>query len=62
MTINKSQGQTFKASGIDLTDESFTHGMFYVALSQVGFPDSLTLLVGKDRKTRNVVYSEFLIS
>ena len=25
MTINKSQGQTFKAVGVDLTDESFTH-------------------------------------
>ena len=58
MTINKSQGQTFKAVGVDLTDESFTHGMLYVALSRVGSPDSLTLLVGEDRKTRNVVYSE----
>ena len=25
MTINKSQGQTFKAVGVDLTNESFTH-------------------------------------
>ena len=58
MTINKSQGQTFKAVGIDLTDESFTHGMLYVALSRVGSPDSLTLLVREDHKTRNVVYSE----
>ena len=58
MTVNKSQGQTFKAVGIDLTDESFTHGMLYVALSRVGSPDSLTLLVREDRKTRNVVYSE----
>ena len=31
MTINKSQGQTFKAL-VDLTNESFTHGMLYVAL------------------------------
>ena len=31
MTINKSQGQTFKAVGVDLTNESFTHGMLYVA-------------------------------
>ena len=36
MTINKSQGQTFKAVGVDLTNESFTHGMLYVALSRVG--------------------------
>ena len=54
MTINESQGQTFKA----LTEESFTHGMLYVTLSRVGSTDTLTLLVRDDRKTRNVVYSE----
>ena len=58
MTINKSQSQTFKAVGLDLTDESFTHGMLYVALSRVGSADRLTLLVRGDCKTRNVVYSE----
>ena len=55
MTINKSQGQTFKAVGVDLTNESFTHGMLYVALSRVGSPNCLTLLVGE---TRNVIYNE----
>jgi len=54
-----SQGQTFKAVGLDLTDESFTHGMLYVALSRVGSADRSTLLVRGDHKTRNVVYSEF---
>ena len=58
MTINKSQGQTFKAVGVDLTNESFTHGMLYVALSRVGSPNCLTLLVGENRKTRNVIYNE----
>ena len=58
MTINKSQGQTFKAVGVDLTNESFTHGMLYVALSRVGSPNCLTLLVREGRKTCNVVYSE----
>ena len=61
MTINKSQGQTFKAVGVDLTNESFTHGMLYVALSRVGSPNCLTLLVREDRKTRNVVYNEVFI-
>ena len=60
MTVNKSQGQTFKAVGVDMTDESFTHGMPYVALSRVGSPDCLTLLVREDRK-RNVVYTEVFI-
>ena len=45
MTINKSQGQTFKAVRADITDESFTHGMLYVALSRVGSPNCLSLLV-----------------
>ena len=58
MTINKSQGQTFKTVGIDLTNESFMHGMLYVALSRIGSPNCLTLLVRDGRKTRNVVYSE----
>ena len=58
MTINKSQGQTFKAVGVDMTDESFSHGMLYVVLSRVGSPDCLNLLVRENRKTRNVVYSE----
>ena len=61
MTVNKSQGQTFKAVGVDMTDESFTHGMLYVALSRVGSPDCLTLLVREDRKTRNVVYTEVFV-
>ena len=58
MTINKSQGQTFKGVGLDLTDESFTHGMLYVALSRVDSADRLTLLIRGDCKTRNVVCSE----
>ena len=58
MTTNKCQGQTFKAVGIDLTNESFMYGMFHVALSRVGSPNCLTLLVRKNFKTRNVVYHE----
>ena len=58
MTINKSLGQTFKAVGLDLMDESFTHGMLYVALSRVGSADRLALLVRGDCKTHNEVYSE----
>ena len=57
MTINKRQGQTFKAIGEDFTNESFTHGMLYVALSRIGSPNCLTLLVRK-AKTHNVVYNE----
>ena len=50
MTINESQGH--------LTNENFTHGMLYVALSRVGSSNCLTLLVGENRKTHNVIYNE----
>ena len=58
MTINKSQGQTFKAVGVDLTNESFTHGMLHVALSRIGSPNCLMLLAREGFKTHNVVYNE----
>ena len=61
MTINKSQGQTFKAVGVDLTNESFTHGMLYVALSRVGSPNCLTLLVREDRKHAMSSIVKFLL-
>ena len=61
MTINRSQDQTFKAVGVDMTDESFKHGMLYVALPRIGSPDCLTLLVREDHKTCNVVYSEVFV-
>ena len=55
MTVNKSQGQTFKAIGVDLSTACFSHGMFYVAASRVGSSNELYLLAPK-KKTRNVVY------
>ena len=59
MTVNKSQGQTFKAIGVDLSTACFSHGMFYVAASRVGSSNKLYLLAPK-KKTRNVVYPEAL--
>jgi len=41
-----------------MTDENFTHGKLYVALSRVGSPNCLSLLVREDCKTRNVVHSK----
>ena len=43
MTINKSQGQTFKTI-VDFTNENFTYGMLYVVLSRVGSPNCQTIV------------------
>ena len=34
MTINKSQGQSFKVVGLDLDTECFAHGQLYVGCSR----------------------------
>lgn len=60
LTINKSQGQTFKLVGIDLRKECFTHGQLYVALSRVGAPDHQYILLPENNLTSNVVYGEAL--
>ncbi|KAL4132652.1 hypothetical protein QTP88_009771 [Uroleucon formosanum] len=59
MNINKSQGQLLKIAGIDLSDDCFTYGQFYVACSRVSSPTSLVILAPNGRTT-NVVYKEEL--
>jgi hypothetical protein len=66
MTITKSQGQTFKKAGVYLPQPCFGHGQLYVALSRLGTPEGLHVMVvdGKDEQgrviTHNVVYEEVL--
>ena len=45
MTINKSQGQTFKKIGIYLPKQVFLHGQLYIALSRVGCKDSIRIMI-----------------
>jgi len=59
MTINKSQGQTLRAAGVDLRTSCFSHGQLYVACSRVTSPDSLYILAAESQTT-NVVYQEIL--
>jgi len=59
MTINKSQGQTLKIAGIDVREDCFSHGQFYVACSRVSMPTNLAILAPTG-KTSNVVYTEIL--
>lgn len=60
ITINKSQGQSLKTVGIDLSVPCFSHGQLYVACSRVGTPSNLFILA-PEGKTRNVVYPQALV-
>ncbi|XP_067120494.1 ATP-dependent DNA helicase pif1-like [Centruroides vittatus] len=59
MTINKAEGQTLKKAGIDLRENCFSHGQFYVACSRVSSAKDLAIL-SKEGKTTNIVYKEVL--
>ena len=52
MTINKSQGQTFKMVGIDLENEVFSHGQLYVAISRCTSKDKTYIKVNNTAKNR----------
>ncbi len=57
ITTNKSQGQTLKRAGLWLPVPLFTHGQLYVAMSRVGNPKDLRVLI-KDCKVHNEVGAE----
>jgi ATP-dependent exoDNAse (exonuclease V) alpha subunit len=45
MTINKSQGQSFKKVGISLANPVFAHGQLYVALSRTRIKSGIKIFV-----------------
>jgi ATP-dependent exoDNAse (exonuclease V) alpha subunit len=63
MTINKSQGQTFKYVGLHLVNDVFAHGQLYTGSSRVRRMIDLKVQLNPDRldnKVKNVVYKELL--
>lgn len=66
MTINKSQGQSVKTVGINLTAPVFTHGQLYVALSRCTSSSRVRVLFHPQASsttpvTTNIVYPEVLL-
>ena len=59
MTINKTQGQSFKPAGVDLRRDCFSHGQFYKACVRVSSANRVFILQPV-RETKNVVYKEVL--
>jgi len=60
MTINTSQGQSLSVTGIDLRDECFSHGQFYVAMSRAENPKHLYVLADVNNSRKNIVYAQVL--
>ena len=65
ITANKSQGQTYKRVGINLSEtEMFAHGQLYVALSRVGSFKAVSIFKPKGHPNpnhmHNMVYPEVL--
>lgn len=59
-TINKSQGQTLKFGGIELRENYYSHGQFYVDCSRISSPNSLMPLTSTNRLMKNIIYKEVL--
>ena len=64
ITANRSQGQTYKFIGINLTHHFFVHGQTYVAMSRVGSAKNIKIYQPKNCPTKgymkNIVYPEVL--
>jgi hypothetical protein len=64
MTINKSQGQSVKHVGLNLTKPAFSHGQFYVGISRVTSVSNIKMIweeKEREAKSKNIVYKEVLL-
>ena len=64
ITANKSQGQSYKVVGLNLTKDFFAHGQLYVAMSRVQSRQALKIYKPLNHPhkeyMKNVVYKEIL--
>ena len=56
MTINRAQGATLDAEGINVTSPVIGHGQLFVALSRVDDFHKITVFTPNNETTRNVVF------
>lgn len=61
MTINKSQGQTFKKIGVYLDEPVFSHGHMYVAMSRCSDPREMRFLINDPKRDRNGTYTKNIV-
>jgi hypothetical protein len=64
LLINKSQGQSVLHVGLDFRSPVFTHGQFYVAVSQVRSVHNIKAIwpsTSEVAQMKNIVYNEVLI-
>ena len=61
MAINKLQGQSLSACGLNQENSCFSHGQLYVTCSSVGKPSALYVLA-PNNKTKKKVHQEVLDS
>lgn len=62
LTINKSQGQTYKKVSIYFKDQVFSHGQLYVALSRCTDHKNIKIFnENLSRKVRNIVHKEIFM-
>ena len=63
LSINKSQGQTYKRVGVFLKEDVFAHGQLYVAASRVSDANQIRFFVLNNHNgssVQNIVYREVL--
>lgn len=63
MTIDKSQGQTLQYLGVYLKNNIFSHGQLYVALSRVGSPFNIKVILPEENSPNtmnNIVFRSVL--